>query len=130
MAEHPNATLVRRGYEAFSSGDVATLTELLADDAVQHMPGHNVFSGDHKGRAAILALYGELGSRSNGTLRVSLEELYANDDQVITVYRSTGKRGDKHLDTRHALVFRIRDGKATDLLDVASDESTDDAFWA
>ncbi|WP_326567219.1 nuclear transport factor 2 family protein [Amycolatopsis rhabdoformis] len=130
MAEHPNATLIRRGYAAFSTGDVDTLTELLSADAVQHMPGHNTFSGDHKGRDAILAMYGELASRSDGTLQVILEEVYANDDEVVTVYHSTGTRGDKHLDTRHALVFRMRDGKAVDLLDVSQDESADDAFWA
>ncbi|WIX80881.1 nuclear transport factor 2 family protein [Amycolatopsis carbonis] len=130
MAEHPNATIIRRGYAAFSAGDVEALTELLAADAVQHMPGHNVFSGDHHGRDAILSMYGQLAARSDGTLRVTLEEVYANDDEVVTVYHSTGTHGDKHLDTRHALVFRMRDGKAVDLLDVSQDEASDDAFWA
>jgi ketosteroid isomerase-like protein len=130
MAEHQNATLIRRGYEAFSAGDVTALSELLAPDAVQHMPGHNVFSGDHKGRDAILAMYGQLAERSGGTLKVELEEVYANDEEVITVYRSTGTRNGKQLDTRHALVFRMRDGKAAELTDVSSDEATDDNFWS
>ena len=94
------------------------------------MPGHNTFSGDHKGRDAILAMYGQLAERSGGTLRVELEEVYANDEEVITVYHSTGTRDGKQLDTRHALVFRMRDGKATELTDVSSDEAADDNFWA
>jgi ketosteroid isomerase-like protein len=130
MAEHQNATLVRRGYRAFSTGDVATLSEILAPDAVQHMPGHNTFSGDHKGRDAILAMYGQLAERSGGTLKVELEEVYANDEEVVTVYHSTGMRDGKQLDTRHALVFRIHDGKATELTDVSSDEAADDTFWS
>ncbi len=130
MAEHQNATLIRRGYEAFAAGDVATLSELLAPEAVQHMPGHNVFSGDHKGRDAILAMYGQLAERSGGTLKVELEEVYANDDEVVTVYHSTGTRDGKRLDTRHALVFHMRDGKATELTDVSSDEAADDSFWS
>ncbi|EOD70011.1 nuclear transport factor 2 family protein [Amycolatopsis vancoresmycina] len=130
MAEHQNATLIRRGYEAFSTGDIATLTELLAPDAVQHMPGHNVFSGDHKGRDAILTMYGQLAERSGGTLKVELEEVYANDEEVVTVYHSTGSRNGKQLDTRHALVFRMRDGKAMELTDVSGDEAADDNFWA
>jgi len=32
-----NASLVRRGYAAFSTGDMATLSELFADDAVWHV---------------------------------------------------------------------------------------------
>jgi hypothetical protein len=38
MAEHHDVALVRRGYAAFSAGDVATLSELLAEDARQYQP--------------------------------------------------------------------------------------------
>lgn len=130
MAEHPNATLIRRGYKAFSAGDVDELTKLIAEDAVQHMPGHNVFSGDHRGRSAILTMYGQLAERSGGTLKVDLEEVYANDDQVITVYHTTGAREGRTLDSRHALVFRMRGKEAVDLMDVSEDDQSDDAFWA
>jgi ketosteroid isomerase-like protein len=130
MTEHPNATLIRRGYEAFSAGDVATLSELIAADAVQHMPGHNEFSGDHPGRDNILRMYGQLAERTGGTFKVELLEVYANDDQVVTVYRATGDRAGRHLDTRHALVFKMRGNQAVDLTDVAMDDAVDDAFWA
>ena len=32
MAEHPNVQGLRRGYEAYGTGDLATLRDLLADD--------------------------------------------------------------------------------------------------
>jgi ketosteroid isomerase-like protein len=32
MTEHPNVGLTRRGYDAFAAGDLAALSELLADD--------------------------------------------------------------------------------------------------
>ena len=130
MAEHRNATLVRRGYDAFAAADIDSLARLIAPDAVQHMPGHNVFSGDHRGRDAILTMYGKLAERSGGTLKVELEELYANDDQVVTVYHSTGTREGRRLDTRHALVFQVRDNQVVELTDVADNEDSDDAFWA
>src|SRR4051794_15815334 len=44
-----NVKLVRRGFEAFNKGDVKTLTDIIAADCVQHVPGKNRFSGDHKG---------------------------------------------------------------------------------
>lgn len=130
MSEHSNATLIRKGYAAFSAGDVATLTELIAPDAVQHMPGSNMFSGDHHGIENILGMYGRLAQETGGTFKVDLEEVYANDDTVVTIYHATGDRGGEHLDERHALVFTMREGRAVDLNDIAADADAGDKFWA
>jgi uncharacterized protein len=45
--------LVRKGFEAFSSGDMATLDATMADDAVWHAAGSGVLSGDFVGKQAI-----------------------------------------------------------------------------
>ena len=42
MAEHPNETLVRRGFTAFNTGDIPALSEIIADDAVQVSGGQVV----------------------------------------------------------------------------------------
>lgn len=125
-----NAELVRRGFTAFSEGDIATLTEIIAPDAVQHVPGENPLSGDYKGRDAILSFYAELAERTAGTIRVELERVFAKNDQVVTVFRQTGEREGRTLDTRHSLVFQVLDGKAVDLDDFPEDVEGDDAFWA
>ena len=39
MTEHPNVELTRRGYDAFAKGDLAALSELLADDVTWHVRG-------------------------------------------------------------------------------------------
>jgi len=130
MTDHPNATLIRRGFVAFSAGDVASLSELIAPDAVQHMPGNNMFSGDHRGLQDILGMYRKLVEETGGTFQVDLEEVYANDDLVVTVYRATGDRGGQHLDSRHALVFTMRDEQAIDINDIAPDTEADDKFWS
>jgi uncharacterized protein len=130
MTEHHNATLIRKGYAAFSAGDVETLKELIAPDAVQHMPGKNMFSGDHRGVDNILQMYRRLSQETGGTFRVDLEEVYANDDTVVTVYHVTADRGGEHLDSRHALVFTMRDGRAVDINDIAADTDAEDGFWA
>ena len=130
MSEHANATLIRRGYAAFSAGDVETLKELIAPDAVQHMPGKNMFSGDHHGIDDILGMYGQLSQETGGTFRVDLEEVYANDDTVATVYHVTADRNGEHLDSRHALIFTMRGGRVVDLNDIAADIDAEDPFWA
>ncbi len=51
---HPNEELVRRGYEAFATGDMETLRELLDPEIVWHFPGRSVLAGDHRGPDAVL----------------------------------------------------------------------------
>ena len=42
---HPNEDLVRKGYDAFTSGDMDTLTTLMTDDISHTAPGNNPTSG-------------------------------------------------------------------------------------
>lgn len=130
MAEHPNAVVIRDGFEMFNRADIEGLTGLIAADAVQRMPGNNVVSGEHKGRDAILAMYGKLGEMTAGTFRAVPEQVYANDDRVVVIYHGTAERGAKRLDTRRAIVFEMQGGKITGLDDISSDTAVDDDFFA
>ena len=71
MGAKENADLVRRGYAAFSAGDMATLTEVFAEDAVWHVPGDGGLAGDKKGRDACFAYFGDC-SRARATLCESM----------------------------------------------------------
>lgn len=129
MAEHPNAAIIRDGFDMFNRADVEGLSNLLASDAVQRMPGDNLVSGEHKGRDNILAMYGKLGELTGGTFRAVIDQIYANDDRVVVIYRGTAERGDKKLDTLRALVFEMQGGKIAGLDDISSDTTVDDAFF-
>jgi hypothetical protein len=124
-----NADLVRRGYEAFNTGDVQTLVELIRDDAVFYQPGANAVSGDHRGRDAVLAYFGQLAQRSGGTFRAEIEELYASDRMAVVVHRATGASNGRALDTRTALIFTIEDGRVTRFDAVQADQAAFDAFF-
>lgn len=130
MAEHPNAVIIRDGFDMFNRADVEGLSNLIAADAVQRMPGDNAVSGEHKGRDNILAMYGQLGELTGGTFRAVIDQIYANDDRVVVVYRGTAERGTKKLDTLRALVFEMQGGKITGLDDISSDTTVDDDFFA
>jgi ketosteroid isomerase-like protein len=60
MGAQEDAAVVRLGYGAFSAGDMDTLRELFAEDAVWHTGGSGGLSGDKQGRDAIVADFGEL----------------------------------------------------------------------
>jgi hypothetical protein len=125
-----NRELIKRGFEAFNKGDVATLTELIASDCVQHMPGNNRFTGDHKGRDTILAMYGEFAQLTNGTMKAQLDEVYASDHGAVAIYTGKGKRSGMTLNEKTALVFQLLNGKVIDLDQVPLNGEVNDAFWA
>jgi ketosteroid isomerase-like protein len=90
---HPNEELTRRAYDAFSKGDVDTLRQVFADNAVFHEPGRNPVSGDYKGIDQILAFFGTLAERSGGTFRVNLHDVVANDEHAVGLHVAEGGRG-------------------------------------
>ena len=55
MGADENAAITRRGYEAFNSGDMETLTEIFDEGVVWHTPGRSSLAGDYQGRDASFA---------------------------------------------------------------------------
>jgi uncharacterized protein len=92
MGADKNVELVRAGYAAFSTGDMATLNGLFAEDAVWHVPGSGMMSGPKQGRDAILAFFGETMARSNGTFTVSLLDLAGSDERVYALHHTHAER--------------------------------------
>ena len=84
--------LVRRGFQAFNTGDVETLSGIFADDAVQVMGGNNLLRGEHKGREAILSMYGRLAEHTGGTFQAGLQMVVANDSTAVAIYRGANGR--------------------------------------
>ena len=125
-----NVALIRRGFEAFNKGDIATLSELLTSDCVQHMAGNNRFTGEHKGRDNVLAMYGEMAQLTDGTMQAVLGDVYATDHGAVALYTASAKRNGKSTEDKMALVFTIVDGKVIDMDDVPLNGEVDDAFWA
>jgi uncharacterized protein len=129
---HPNEVLIRRGYEAFGAGDLDTLSSLMADDVVHVIPGNNRFTGEHKGRDAVLDLYGQLFEQSGGTYRADLKSVDARgDQQVVSVHRGTAQREGRTLDATEFLTFTVENGMITRIESSFSpaDEAAEDAFW-
>lgn len=129
MGAQEDAAVVRRGYEAFSAGDMDTLRELFTEDAVWNTGGTGTLSGVKQGREAILAYFGELGSRSNGSLKVTLEDVATGDRYAIGVHSNQAQRDGKSLDQRSVIVFTISGGKVTEALELQEDTAKVADFW-
>jgi uncharacterized protein len=122
--------IVRKGYEAFGTGDMETLGSLYTDDVVQSMPGKNQLSGEHKGRDDVLALYGKMFELSGGTFSAELKDVKTEGDKVVSTHQSKGERGGKTLDDSENIEFTF-DGEKISRLDLKfSNQAAVDAFWA
>ena len=130
MTGHPNAVIVREGFDRFVRGDVAGLVGLFADDAVWHVPGANAMAGDYRGREAIVAFLRRTAELTGGTYRVELLWVVADDEHTVAVYRAQGERdGGRALDIEQALLVELRDGLWTDIRAQPLDQPAFDAFW-
>ena len=130
MSEHPNATLARRGYAAFASGDLATLRDLMREDAAWHQPGSTPIAGDYVGPDRVFEYFGKLFELSGGTFKAEPEDILADDDRAVVLQHTTGTRYGKALDIHHVLVFEIRGGKFAETQVYVSDPDKDNAFWS
>jgi uncharacterized protein len=128
---HPNEDIVRQGYKAFGEGDMDTLRSLFAPDAVHTAPGNNPLSGEYNGVDDILAYYGTLFERSNGTFTAELKSVRVEgDDTAVATHHDKAERGDKTLDQDETLTFTISGGKITRIVEKHSDPAAYDAFWS
>lgn len=129
MAEHPNAGLLREGYEAFAKGDMATMTEGFSDDVVWHVPGTGPFAGDHVGRDAVFAVFARMAELSPD-LRVEVHDILASDEHAVALTRGIGSRQGKQLNMPGVDIYHIRDGKATEFWSIPMDQRAEDEFWS
>jgi ketosteroid isomerase-like protein len=75
MGADENAAIVRRGYEAFNSGDMDSLAEIFDENAVWHLPGRSSMANDYQGREAAFAYFRQLGQETEGTFQAGLHHL-------------------------------------------------------
>jgi ketosteroid isomerase-like protein len=129
--EDPAMDLVRRGYEAFNTGDVDALRGIFARDVVQNVPGAGPFAGTYKGADAVLGYYGKLAEATDGSFRAIPTELHGDGHGHVTaVHQMVASRNGNTRVSRGSILFTVVGGKVTDLLELHADLAGDDAFFA
>jgi len=131
VAQHPHAHLIRKGYDAFSRGDMDTLRSMMTGDAAQHVPGTHPLSGDFKGIDAILDYYRRLSEATKGSFRVELRNVLVDGrGHAISLHRFTAEHNGKQIDETGGIVFRIVGDKITDLDECVEDIDKANEFWS
>jgi ketosteroid isomerase-like protein len=130
MADHPNLELLRRGYAAYDSGDMDTINELFADDVVWHIAGRSPLSGDYIGKEQVFGFFAKLVEMSDGTSKVSVHDLLANDEHGVAIVTESATRNGQTHEGNAAHVFHLHGGQVTEFWDAQTDQSAADEFWA
>ena len=130
MTDADTASVVRAAYEAVERGDLAGLFELIAPDAAWHVPGDHPLAGTHRGHDAIRGFLTGLRARSEGSLRVHLEELAIGEHRVVALQRVTAARPGRGLDVSMCVVYRSARGLLTEARYFVDDQRQYDGFWS
>ena len=131
MGAEQNMDVVRRGYDAFSRGDMDALMALYDDEATHNVPGSSKISGAHKGKENILALYGALFELSDGTVRVDLRHVMSDgDSRVLAVHTASLEKDGEAYEMPEALLFTLHDGKIMEIQDFFSDIALNDRLFS
>ena len=129
LSEDRYLSLVRKGYQAFNTGDVATLMGLFSHDVIQHVPGEGPLAGDYKGADAVLGYYGKLAELTDGTFRAHLVDVHGDGHgHVTSMHVLSATRNGVTRVSRGSIVFTFLGDKVTDLLELHADLAGDDAF--
>lgn len=126
-----NLSVVDRYFASLASGDFAALGALLHDDIVWHQPGLGSLSGDHVGKEAVFALFGEFMSRSAGTFRIdAVKDIMENGSLVSATLHFSATAQNRSLSMSGVDLMRVADGTIREVWLFSADQSTEDAFWS
>lgn len=125
---HPNEDLVRKGFEAFGAGDMATLDGMFTDGAVWHSPGKSVLAGDFKGKEAVFGNFATVAAESD-TFSQDIHAILADDEHAVAMVTVNATRRGVSSSLPAVLVFHISDAKVTEVWITPLDLYANDEFW-
>jgi uncharacterized protein len=127
---HPNEELIRRLHDAFTAGDMDTIRAAHAPDAVRHVPGRGPLAGDLHGPDELLGWFARLAQASNGTVRLDLHDVVANDAHAVALQVLRAQRGHRTLEERAVNVYHLRGGKIQEAWTFVEDLYAVEEFWS
>ena len=128
MTAQEDAELVRRGYEAFIAGDMEWLNEHLHENVVWHVPGHNLTSGDYRGREDVLGFFAR--SVQIALPEFDIHDIVASDDHVVVLTAIRWRRNDNGAtyEGRVGQVFHLEGGLVLEVWTMGDDLEGFDRF--
>ena len=110
-----NSDALKRGYDAFNSGDVETVSEIFADDITWEGPNTEgvPMSGKNEGKDAVLEALGQIGEKFE-RFDVSPDEMVEEGDTVVVLSSLEGRtKSGNDVKSPGVEIWRMSGGKAS-----------------
>ena len=129
MTEHPHVALLREAYAAFSKGDIPALDDLFAEDIRWHEPGRSQLSGTYEGRTAVYDMFDRLMAITEGSFRVEVRALLADDENGVAVVDVSAHRGEHSFAVRNVHHSRFAGDRIVEFRETTGDQYAIDAVF-
>ena len=117
--EHPNISVLKR----FDPRNIAGSADVFAEDVVFHYfnPKLPEMQGDYVGLEGLQTFFEKIGGRTDGTFKVNPISATAVGDELVVVHtKNTMIFEDQQIEIDVVAVWRIVDGRITEVWDIPS----------
>jgi uncharacterized protein len=131
MNEQQNIEVVKRGYEAFGSGDINSLLDLFHENIEWHQPQAEglPYQERYDGREAVGGMFAALDENEDIS-HFEPHEFIAQGDKVVVLgtMSATVKDTGRDYQTDWVHIFTVRDGKVTNFKELFDTAAASKAF--
>lgn len=117
--EHPNISVLKR----FDPRNIAGSADVFAEDVVFHYfnPKLPEMQGDYVGLEGLQTFFEKIGGRTDGTFKVNpISATAVGDELVVAHTKNTMIFEDQQIEIDVVAVWRIVDGRITEVWDIPS----------
>jgi ketosteroid isomerase-like protein len=128
--DESNGTIIRKAYEDFAKGDIASVFAVFDAAITWHVPGHSPLSGDFTGHDQVGGFFRRTMELSQGAFSIDVLNVLTDDDLVVVLATVNARRDGVSASFPEVHVWRLRNGKAIEFREYQGDEQREDRFWS
>lgn len=121
--------MLRDADVAGQKGDMEGFFAPFADDAIVHIGGRSKLAGDVKGKAELLAKFGEFMASLGEDAELLTHDILANDEHGVLIQSFRGKKKGKTFEARGVGILHFSEGKISEAWLFDEDPYTADPFY-
>ena len=125
-----NGSIIRKAYEGFAKGDIASVFAAFDPAITWHVPGHSPLSGDFTGHEQVGGFFRRTMELSQGAFSIEVRNVLTDDDLVVVLATIKAQRNGVSASFPEVHVWQLRNGKAIEFREYQGDEQREEQFWA
>ena len=133
IVEHPHAQLVRDFHDHqnrfYADGEQTSAGAMLTDDVTWHVPGESAIANEYRGRDEVLRHFLRRREISDGTLRLTVHGVLADEERAVILAAGQCSRGGEIFRWRTVSIFRVKQGQIAECWVVPYDQALFDGIW-